>query len=92
MKTNRQTLHVAKHARTVPANAPTGALRTDPLARAARGIIITAVVLGSLGTEAAVSSAYGTVGHSSTHQSAGNTSLAASVSSAGHIANSPWMY
>lgn len=90
MKRNRQTLHVAKHARTAPATALTGALRTDPLARAARGIIITAVVLGSLGTEAAVSSAYGTVGHTSGHQSAGNVSLAASVRSAAR--SSPWMY
>jgi hypothetical protein len=90
MKTNRQTLHVAKHARTDPASALTGALRTDPLARAARGIIITAVVLGSLGTEAAVSSAYGTVGHASGHQSAGNVSLAASVRAPAR--SSPWMY
>jgi len=85
MKRNRQTLHVAKHARTVRATGPVAALRTDPLGRAARGILITAVVLGSLGTEAAVSSAYSTAGHLSGHQPAGNVSLAAVAHRSGWI-------
>ena len=89
MKTNRQKLHVAKHARTVPANAPTGALRTDPLARAARGILIMAVVLGSLGTEAVAASGYATADHTNTHPSTNNIRLAASVHA---VSNSPWMW
>jgi hypothetical protein len=88
MKTQRQTLHVAKHARTVPVHGPTGVLRTDPLVRAARGILIMAVVLGSLGTEAVAVSGTATVDHASGHHSAGTIRLAAKTSGA----RSPWMY
>jgi hypothetical protein len=87
MKTHRQTLHVAKHARTVPVHGATGVLRTDPLVRAARGIIIMAVVLGSLGTEAAATSSAVTADHASGHHSTGAIRLAAKTS-----ARSPWMY
>jgi hypothetical protein len=88
MKTQRQTLHVAKHARTVPVHGQTGVPRTDPLVRAARGILIMAVVLGSLGTEAVASSGAATVDHASGHHSAGNIRLAAKTSAR----SSPWMY
>lgn len=88
MKTQRQTLHVAKHARTVPVHGQTGVLRTDPLVRAARGILIMAVVLGSLGTEAVASSGAATVDHSSGHHSTGTIRLAAKTSAR----SSPWMY
>lgn len=89
MKTHRQTLHVAKHARTVPAESLTGAQRTDPVVRATRGIIILAFALGSLGTDVAATSSFGTVDHVSAHPSAGNIRLAASVPS---LSNRPWMY
>ena len=56
MKTHRQTPHVAKHARTVPAEALTGGSRTDPVVRATRGILILAFALGSIGTDVAASS------------------------------------
>jgi len=93
MKTHRQTLHVAKHARTVPAEGLTGASRTDPMVRATRGILILAFALGSLGTEVAVSAGFGTVDHVSAHPSAGNIRLAANVSTASpSIVNRPWMY
>ena len=94
MKTHRQTLHVAKHARTVPVGLPTGTPRTDPLVRATRGILVLAFALGSLGTDVAVSSGFGTADHLSAHPSAGSIRLAANVSTAssGTITNRPWMY
>ena len=95
MKAHKQTLHVAKHARTAPAGSPNGTPRNVPLVRATRGILILAFALGSLGTDVAISSAYGTADHVSGHTSAGNIHLAADVSTAvstTHIANSPWIY
>jgi hypothetical protein len=94
MKTHRQTLHVAKHARTVPAHLETGAPRTVPLVRATRGILILAFALGSLGTDVAVSSGFGTADHLSAHPSAGSVRLAANVSTGSHgtITSRPWMY
>jgi hypothetical protein len=94
MKTHRQTVHVAKHARTVPADSPTGAPRTDPVVRATRGILVLAFALGTLGTDVAVSSGFGTVDHLSAHPSAGNIRLAANVSTAGSgtITSRPWIY
>jgi hypothetical protein len=47
-----------------------------------------AVVLGSLGTEAAASSGAATVDHSSGHHSTGTIRLAAKTSAR----SSPWMY
>ncbi len=90
MKTHRQTPHVAKHARTVPAEALTGGSRTDPVVRATRGILILAFALGSIGTDVAASSGFGTVDHVSAHPSAGNIRLASASSI--RISNRPWMY
>jgi hypothetical protein len=95
MKTHRQTLHVAKHARTVPAHLETGAPRTVPLVRATRGILILAFALGSLGTDVAISAGYGTADHVSGHPSVGNVHLASNVSTAvptSHISNVAWIY
>jgi hypothetical protein len=95
MKTHRQTLHVAKHARTVPAESLSGTPRNAPLVRATRGILILAFALGSVGADVAISSGYGTADHVSGHPSAGNVRLAADVSTAVstiHIANRPWLY
>ena len=94
MMTHKWMLHVVIPARTVPVEGSVGALRVDPLVRAARGILILAVVLGSLGTDATVSSGYGSAGHASAHQPAGNIRLAASAYpiGSGHMTNIPWMY
>jgi hypothetical protein len=91
MKTHRQTLHVAKHARTVPAKGQTGAPRTDPVVRATGGILVLAVALGSLGAEVTGLSGHGRSGHASAHQQTGNIHLAASASTV-RISNRPWMY
>ncbi len=94
MKTHRRILHVVVPARTVPVEGLTGALEADPLVRAARGILILAVILGSLGADAMVSSGYGSASHASAHQQAASVRLAASAHpiGSGHSANSPWMY
>ena len=89
MTTHRRILHDVIPARTIPVEGLPGALRTDPLARAARGILILSLVLGSLGADAAASSAHGSADHASTRQPAGNIRLTAS---SGHIAGKPWMY
>ena len=82
MTTHRRILHEVIPAQTVHAGGSTGAVRTDPLVRTARGITILALVLGGLGAGAAASS-----GHSSADQPAGNTHLAA-----GSMSSRPWMY
>ena len=96
MKTHRQTLHVAKHARTVPAEGLNGTPRNIPLVRTTRGILILAFALGSLGTDVAISSVYGTADHVSGHPSVSNIHLASSVSTAVstiHVSNNrPWIY
>jgi hypothetical protein len=46
MKTHKWIPHVVVQARTVPADTLPGALRTDPLVQAARGILILALALG----------------------------------------------
>jgi len=88
MKTHKRILHVVIPARTVPVEGLTGPPEADPLVRTARGILILAVILGSLGTDAAVSSGYGSAGHASAHQQAASAHPIGS----GHIANTPWMY
>ena len=94
MKTHRWILHVAIQPRTVPVDGLPEALRTDPLVRTARGVLIVALALGSLGADAAASSGYGSAGHANAHQPAGNIRLAASANtiSSGHLSNRPWMY
>jgi hypothetical protein len=95
MKTHRQTLHAAKHARTVPAAGPNGTPRNVPLVRTTRGILILAFALGSLGTDVAISAGYGTADHVSGHPSVNNVHLASQVSTAvptSHISNVAWIY
>jgi hypothetical protein len=94
MNTHRRVLHVVIPARTVPVEGLTGAWQADPLVRAARGILVLAVILGSLGADATASSGYGIAGHASGHQQAGNIRLTASAYpiSSRQIPDTPWMY
>ncbi len=89
MKTHKWIPHVVAQARTVPVETLPGALRTTPLGQAARGILILALALGSIGAESAASS-----GYASTHQAAGNARLAESAYLIGsrHITPAPFMY
>ena len=91
MKTHRQTLHVAKHARTVPAKGQTGAPRTDTVVRATGGALVLAFAVGSLGAGVTELSGHGSAGHASTHQQTSNIRLAASASGV-RISHRPWIY
>lgn len=94
MKTHKWILPVVVQAPIGAAESPAGVARTDPPGRAARGILILALVLGGLGTEGAVTSAHSTGDHASTHYTAGNDRLEASsyLPSAGHVIPNTWMY
>jgi hypothetical protein len=83
MNTHRWIPHVVTQERTVQVEALTGAQRTDPLGQAARRILILALVLGSLGADAAAFAGYISADHANAHQTAGNISLAANVSPIG---------
>lgn len=93
MKTHRWILHVMQ-ARTLPVEGSPDALRTDPLARAARRILVLVLVLGSLGTSAAASYGHDSAGHASANKPAGNIHLAVSAypASPRQINDVPWMY
>jgi hypothetical protein len=93
MKTHRWIPHVVTQERTVPVETLTGAQRTDPLAQAARRILILALVVGSLGADAAALSGYASADHANAHQTAGNISLAANLSPIRTASGSyPWVY
>jgi hypothetical protein len=94
MKTHKWILPVVMQARIGPAGSPTGVTRTDPPGRAARGILILALVLGGLGAEGAIASGHGTGDHASAHYAAGNNRPGASayLTSSGHARFNAWMY
>jgi hypothetical protein len=95
MKTHRWIPHVVTQERTDPVETLTGAQRTDPLAQATRRILILALVLGSLGADAAAWSGYARADQANAHPSAGTISLAAKASPISHgIGNisNPFMY
>ncbi len=93
MKSHRWIPHVVMQTRTFPVQGSPGALRADPLAQAARGIVILALVLGSIGIDAAESSGYGSAGHASAHQPAGNIRLGSAYPIGFRASvDRPWMY
>jgi hypothetical protein len=89
MKTHKWIPHVVVQARTVPVETLPGALRTTPLVQTARGILILALALASIGAESAASS-----GHTSTHQAAGNARIVASAYPviSHYVTPDPFMY
>jgi|HubBroStandDraft_1064217.scaffolds.fasta_scaffold243921_2 hypothetical protein len=86
--------YVAMHARTVPVEGSTLVPRTDPRGRATRGMVIMALVLGSLGANAMAASGYGSGDHTGAQQPAGHIRLGASsyVASSVLVSDRPWMY
>lgn len=93
MKTHKWILPVVMQARIAPAESPAETTRSDPPSRAARGIIILALVAGGAGAGAAATSGYGTGGHSGAHH-LGNVRPEASayLTSTHHTILNPWMY
>jgi len=89
MKTHRWIPHVVTQER-VPVEALTGTQRTDPLTQASRRILILALVLGSLGADAAAVAGYTSADHANAHLAAGNVSLVANTSP--NSTGKSWMY
>jgi len=91
---HRRVPHAFVQARAVPFEEFPEGPRTDPLAQAVRGILILALVVGSLGADAAASSGPGSADHASAHQPAGDIRLAASAYPIGssHMVPATWMY
>jgi hypothetical protein len=93
MKTHRWIPHVVTQER-VPVEALTGAHRTDPLAQASRRILILALVIGSLGADAAALAGYASADHANVQQPTASVNLVANASptSSSHVTESTWMY
>jgi len=86
MKEHSWILPAAGQRRNIPVSGLMAALRTDAVSRAASGIAITALMLGSLGTDVAATSGHGSSHHASAgHHRAGHHHP-------GHISARPWMY
>ena len=79
MKTHKWISPADMQARIGPAGSPAGVTRTDPPGRAARGILILALVLGGLGAEGAVTAGHGTGDQASAHNVTGDNRPAASA-------------
>ena len=94
MKTHKWIPPVDMQARTGPAQSQAGVTRTDPPGRAARGILILALVLGGLGAEGAVTPGHGTGDQASAHHAAGNNRPGASayLTSSVHAKPDAFMY
>jgi len=88
MGKHRRILHDVTPARTAPVQGLAGSLRANPPIRAARGILILTLAVGSLGAGAAASAGLSSADHTSSHQPAANIHLAAS----NHTAIRPWIY
>jgi hypothetical protein len=73
------TTYQPKHARIGPAEGLTEVSRADPPHRAARGILILALVLGGLGAEGTITSGHGPGDQASTHHAAAANRPAASA-------------
>ena len=93
MSTHRWTPYAFMQARTGSLKESPQGLRADPLAQAARGILILAFALGALGADAAASG-HVSIGNASSHQSESGIHLAASVDqvSGSLIVPFPWMF
>jgi hypothetical protein len=85
--------HAFMQARTGPLNEPPEGLRSDPLAQAARGLLILAFALGAIGADAAAPG-YGSASQARGHQPESGIHLAASVDQISHdlVVPLPWMY
>ncbi len=81
MKTHKWILPADMQARIGPAESPAGVTRTEPPGRAARGILILALVLvlGGLGAEGAVAAGHGVGDQAGAQHAAGANRPAASA-------------
>ena len=89
MKTHKWILPADMQARIGPAESPAGVTRTDPPGRAARGILILALVLGGLGAEGTVTAGHGVGDQASAQHAAAANRPAASTYLAGSVRVKP---
>lgn len=73
------TTQQSKHARISPAECPVQVSRADPPRRAARGVLIMALVLGALGADGALTSGHGPGDQANTQHAAAVNRPAASA-------------
>ncbi|HEV2374396.1 MAG TPA: hypothetical protein VGS19_19830 [Streptosporangiaceae bacterium] len=93
MKTHTWLPHVANQAETVPVKRSSKTLRTAPLGRVGRGVVILALVLGGLGVGAVESSAFASTGHVGAHHQGSSVRQAgAHAKHSQPISRKPWMY
>jgi len=83
------TTYQPKHARIGPADSLAQVSRADPPRRAARGVLIMALVLGGLGAEGAVISGHGPGDQATTQHAAGANRPAASAYLASSVRAKP---
>ncbi|MGD0933294.1 MAG: hypothetical protein ABR922_01795 [Streptosporangiaceae bacterium] len=88
------TTYQPKHAIIGPAEGLAEVSRAHPPRRAARGVLILALVLGGLGAEGAVTSGHNPGDQASTYHAAGDNRPAASayLTSSGHVKADPYMW
>jgi hypothetical protein len=94
MNTQRWITRVVTRPYAAPAGTLPAALRTDPLGHAARGALVLALALGSLGAGAIAASGAASAGHASAHHPAEGVHLAtgAALAPPSHASLSGWMY
>ena len=88
------TTYQPKHAIIGPAEGLAEVSRAHPPRRAARGVLVLALVLGGLGAEGAVTSGHNPGDQASTYHAAGDNRPAASayLTSSGHVKADPYMW
>ncbi len=94
MKTHKWILPVVTQPRIGAGQSAASVTRTDRPARATRGILIMALVLGGLGAEGTVTSVHATGDQASAHYAPGNNHLVTSAyrPSPRHAIANPFMY
>lgn len=94
MGKHRRAPHAVMRVPTAAAEALTQASQNESLGRAARGIAVLALVVGSLGAEAAAASGHGGHDHVGAAQPVGTSHIGGSyqLTSSGGISHRPWMY
>jgi hypothetical protein len=94
MKTHRRLWHVTTRTGGSVGSGPGEPLTGTVRAWAARGILVLALVAGSLGAAVSALPGHGSTGHvrASAHQPADSLALSADGASVSHIKRLPWMF
>lgn len=93
MKTHKSIPHAVMPTGAVQVEGSAGTMRPDAMVRAARGMVILFLLVGSVSAESMAASGHGS-DHAGAHQSAGSVHRGAGAHRPpmGIITNRPWMY